>query len=98
VLRRLIELMLGVILSKLVISIALSIGVAALGGAGGAAGEAPGTGEWAAQGLGTLVTGTSILCLAAFSPFMVLKLIPVAESAIAAQGVSRGPLNSARSG
>ena len=98
VLRRLIELMLGVILSKLVISIALSIGVAALGGAGGSAGDAPGTGEWAAQGLGTLVTGTSILCLAAFSPFMVLKLIPVAESAIAAQGVSRGPLNSARSG
>ena len=98
VLRRLIELMLAVIVSKLVISIALAVGVAALGGAGSAAGPEPGVGEWAAQGLGTLVVGTSILCLAAFSPFVVLKLIPVAEAALVAQGVSRAPMNTARSG
>lgn len=98
VLRRLIELMLAVIVSKLVISIALAVGVAALGGAGSAAGPEPGVGEWAAQGLGTLVVGTSILCLAAFSPFVVLKLIPVAEAALVAQGVSRSPMNTARSG
>ena len=98
VLRRLIELMLAVIVSKLVISIALAVGVAALGGAGSAAGPEPGVGEWAAQGLGTLVVGTSILCLAAFSPFVVLKLIPVAEAAVVAQGVSRSPMNTARSG
>lgn len=98
VLRRLIELMLAVIVSKLVISIALAVGVAALGGAGSAAGSEPGVGEWAAQGLGTLVVGTSILCLAAFSPFVVLKLIPVAEAALVAQGVSRAPMNTARSG
>lgn len=98
VLRRLIELLLAVIVSKLVISIALAVGVAALGGAGTAAGTDPGVGEWAAQGLGTLVVGTSILCLAAFSPFVVLKLIPVAEAAVVAQGVSRAPLNTARSG
>ena len=98
VLRRLMELLLAVIVSKLVISIALAVGVAALGGAGTAAGTDPGVGEWAAQGLGTLVVGTSILCLAAFSPFVVLKLIPVAEAALVAQGVSRAPLNTARSG
>ena len=98
VLRRLVELMLAVIVSKLVISIALAVGVAALGGAGSAAGPEPGVGEWAAQGLGTLVVGTSILCLAAFSPFVVLKLIPVAEAALVAQGVSRAPMNTARSG
>ena len=98
VLRRLIELMLAVIVSKLVISIALAVGVAALGGAGSAACPEPGVGEWAAQGLGTLVVGTSILCLAAFSPFVVLKLIPVAEAALVAQGVSRAPMNTARSG
>lgn len=97
-LRRLIELMLAVIISKLVISIALAVGVAALGGAGGAAGPSAGTGEWAAQGLGTLVVGTSIICLAAFSPFMVLKLIPMAEGALVAQGMSRAPMNTARSG
>ena len=97
-LRRLIELMLAVIVSKLVISIALAVGVAALGGAGGAAGPSAGVGEFAAQGLGTLVIGTSIICLAAFSPFMVLKLIPMAEGALMAQGMSRAPLNTARSG
>jgi hypothetical protein len=98
VLRRLIEVMLAVILSKLVISVALAVGVAALGGAGGAAGSEPAVGEWAAQGLGGLVVGTSILCLAAFSPFMVLKLMPMVEGALVAQGMSRAPLNSARSG
>lgn len=98
VLRRLVEVMLAVIVSKFVISIALAVGVAALGSAGNAAGPSPGVGEWAAQGLGTLVLGTSILCLAAFSPFMVLKLIPVAEGALLAQGISRSPMNTARSG
>ena len=98
VLRRLVEIMLAVIVSKFVISVALAVGVAALGGAGNAAGPSPGVGEWAAQGLGSLVVGTSILCLAAFSPFMVLKLIPVAEGALVAQGISRSPLNTARSG
>lgn len=96
-LRRLIELMLAVILSKLVISIALAVGVAALGGAGSAAGPSPSVGEWAAQGLGALVVGTSIICLSAFSPFMVLKLIPMAEGALVAQGMSRAPANTARS-
>ena len=98
VLRRLVEVMLAVIVSKFVISVALAVGVAALGGAGDAAGSTPGVGEWAAQGLGSLVVGTSILCLAAFSPFMVLKLIPVAEGALVAQGISRSPMNTARSG
>ena len=94
-LRKLIELMIAVIVSKLVISIALAVGVAALGGAGGAAGDSAGVGEWAAQGLGTLIVGTSIVCLAAFSPFMVLKLIPMAEGAVVAQGLSRAPMNTA---
>lgn len=98
VLRRLVEVMLAVIVSKFVISVALAVGVAALGGAGNAAGPSPGVGEWAGQGLGSLVVGTSILCLAAFSPFMVLKLIPVAEGALVAQGISRSPMNTARSG
>jgi len=97
-LRRLVELLVAVVLAKLVISIALAVGVAALGGAGSAAGEQPGVGEWAAQGLGGLVVGTSVLCLAAFSPFMVLKLMPLAESALVAQGLSRAPAGAGRSG
>ena len=97
VVRKLIELMLAVILSKLVISIALAVGVAALAGAGQAAGPSPAIGEWAAQGLGTLIVGASIICLSAFSPFMILKLIPIAEGALIAQGMSRAPFNTARS-
>lgn len=95
VLRRLIELLMAVVVSKLAISIALAVGVAALGGAGSAAGPSPGVGEWAAQGLGTLIAGTAIICLAAFSPFVILKLIPLAEGAVIAQGMSRGPWRTA---
>lgn len=96
-LRRLLELMLAVIVSKLVISIALAVGVAALGGVVEADQQGQGVGEFAAQGLGKLVVGTAILCMAAFSPFIVLRLIPVAEAAVVANGISRAPLNTARS-
>jgi hypothetical protein len=96
-LRRLVELLLAVILSKLAISIALSVGVAALGGTV-TPGADGGVGEFAAQSLGNLVVGTAILAMAAFSPFIILKLIPVAEAAVVAQGISRAPLNTARSG
>ncbi len=67
--------MLAVIVSKLVISIALAVGVAALGGVVEADQQGQGVGEFAAQGLGKLVVGTAILCMAAFSPFIVLRLI-----------------------
>lgn len=96
-LRRLLELMLAVIVSKLVISLALAVGVAALGGVVEADQQGQGVGEFAAQGLGKLVVGTAILCMAAFSPFIVLRLIPVAEAAVVANGISRAPLNTARS-
>lgn len=96
-LRRLFELMLAVILSKLVISIALAVGVAALGGIAQIDQPFEGVGQFAAQSLGKLVVGTAILSLAAFAPFIVLRLIPVAEAAIVANGISRAPLNTARS-
>jgi hypothetical protein len=96
-LRRLVEVMLAVILSKLVISIALAVGVAALGGMTEIDQQGEGVGEFAAQGLGKLVVGTAILAMAAFSPFIVLRLIPVAEAAVVANGISRAPLNTARS-
>jgi len=96
-LRKTFEILLAVILSKLVIALALAIGVAALGGAG-----STGTGEAlpaaAGAGLGTLLVGTVLLGLAAFSPFLVLKLVPVAEAALLAQGASRGPVRAAQSG
>jgi hypothetical protein len=96
VLRRMVELLLAIVVSKLVVCIALSIGVAALSGAGTTAGPNAGVGDAASQGLGALFVGTAILALAAFSPFLVLRLIPVAEAALVAQGVSRGPLRTAQ--
>jgi hypothetical protein len=41
---------------------------------------------------GTLFSGLVIFGLAAFAPFVVLKLFPAAEAAIVAQGISRGPV------
>lgn len=96
VLRRTIELLVAVILSKLVISIALAVGVAALSGAGTAGGSDAGIADQGAASMGTLFTGTAVLAMAAFAPFLVLKLIPWAESAVVAQGVSRGPVRGAQ--
>ncbi|MFP5327738.1 MAG: hypothetical protein ACLGHT_09690, partial [Acidimicrobiia bacterium] len=93
-LRKTVELLIAVILSKFVIALALSIGVAALAGAGEAA---QGTGG-AGTGLTTLLVGTVVVGLAAFAPFIVLKLVPLAEAALVAQGVSRGPVRTVQSG
>ncbi|MEW6470671.1 MAG: hypothetical protein AB1679_00165 [Actinomycetota bacterium] len=107
-LRKTLEVLLAVIVSKFVICVALAIGVAALAGAGG--GEPAGVGAAAtgatAAGLGVpsaaslsmLLVGAVILGLAAFAPFLVLKLIPLAEGALVAQGISRGPVRAAQSG
>ena len=97
VLRRTIELLLAVILSKLVICIAIAVGVAALGGAGTADASADVHADDTAASMGTLFVGTAILVMAAFAPFLVLKLIPWAEGAIVAQGVSRSPIRAAGS-
>jgi hypothetical protein len=97
-LRKTMEILLAVIVSKFVICVALAIGVAALSGAGEAGGEGRGVAASAGASLGTLLVGAVLLGLAAFSPFLVLKLIPVAEGALLAQGASRGPARAAQTG
>lgn len=89
--RRLTELLLAVILSKLVISIVLAIGVAAVGGVGLDAGDR-GVGDRIAVGVGQLLIGAVLLALAAFAPFLTLRLFPLTEQATVAQGVSRAPI------
>jgi hypothetical protein len=91
--RRLTELLLAVIMSKLVIAVVLAIGVAAMGGVGLDA--SGGTGTQAAQGLGQLLVGAVLLGLAAFAPFLTLRLFPFAEAATVAHGVSRAPIRTA---
>jgi hypothetical protein len=96
-LRKTIEILIAVIVSKFVICVALAIGVAALSGAGDA-GAGQSVAGSAGASLGTLLVGTVLLGLAAFSPFIVLKLIPVAEGALLAQGISHGPARTAQTG
>lgn len=101
-LRKTLELLAAVIVSKFVIAVALSVGVAALAGAGGpsggAGGEAAQPGVAVDGALGALLTGTVVLGLAAFAPFVVLKLVPLAEAAVAANGVSRMPVRAVQGG
>jgi len=95
VLRRTIELLLSVILSKLVVCIAISVGVAALAGAGSTGANGTGAGSQVAASMGTLFVGTAILVVAAFAPFLILKLIPWTEAALVAHGMSRSPVRAA---
>jgi hypothetical protein len=89
--RRLVELLAAVILSKLVVAVALSVGVAALTGPL----EATGPDGSSAATTGGLVVAVAVLGLAAFAPFVVLRLVPIAEGAVVAAGISRGPARAA---
>jgi hypothetical protein len=90
--RKLTELVLALIFSKVVVAIAFAVGAAALAGVDNAGhANAGSTGDVSASA-GTLFSGLVIFGLAAFAPFVVLKLFPAAEAAVLAQGISRGPL------
>ncbi|HET7486651.1 MAG TPA: hypothetical protein VFJ85_01895 [Acidimicrobiales bacterium] len=65
-LRRLVEVVVALVLAKLVIVAALALATLALA---------------AQEGLGALVAGAGMLLLAAFAPFTLFKLIPVASMA-----------------
>jgi type IV secretion system protein TrbL len=108
VLRRILELLAALILSKVVIALALAIGAAALGGAGqtststsplvapgASAAPAATAGSDAAtvtSAAGVLLAGLATFAVACFSPFVVLRLFPAVESAVVAQGLRGGPL------
>ncbi len=96
-LRRTIELLLAVILSKLVVCITISVGVAALAGAGNAAGTSTGISGQTGASMGALFVGAALLVVSAFAPFLVLKLIPWTEAALVAHGMSRSPMRTANS-
>ena len=92
---RIAHLGIALILSKFVIALALALGAAALGGGGPKPGD---LGNQAGLTLQALVVGVTLMCLAVFAPFLVLKIIPLFEAALVAQGISRGPLRSAQTG
>lgn len=87
---------LALIVAKFAIALSLGLGASALAGGGpgnlGASGPNPNdTGSQVGLTMQGLVVGSSLMVLAAMSPFVVLKLLPVFEAAIVAQGISRGP-------
>ena len=111
VLRKTLELLCALIVSKVVISLALAIGAAALGGAGSAPTPsptiAPPTAEAAAQApesdaatvtaaAGVLLAGLATFAVACFSPFVLMRLFPIVEGAVVAQGLRGGPARAAQ--
>lgn len=113
VLRKTLELLCALIVSKVVISLALAIGAAALGGAGSAPtpapelapptadASAPIDGESDAATVtaaaGVLLAGLATFAVACFSPFVIMRLFPVVEGAVVAQGLRGGPMRAAQS-
>lgn len=85
VLHRLAELTVALVFSKVVIAITLAVAASALASPN-TGGVPDGEGK-----IGTLLVGTIMFLLAAFSPFLVLRLFPVVESAVVAHGISRAP-------
>lgn len=99
--RKLLELLCALILSKLVIAVALAVAAAAAVGTG-SGGEvtalpepevfAEDPGGSVTQAVGILLTAAAAFGVAAFSPLLIAKLLPLTEAAVVAQGVRGGPL------
>jgi len=114
VLRRTLELLCALILSKVVVTLALAIGAAALGGADNEPSPAPGPGLEAPATIvdagtpeesdaasvtaaaGVLLAGLATFAVACFSPFVLLRLFPMVEGAVVAQGLRSGPMRAAQ--
>lgn len=94
--RKLCELGIALIASKFVVALALGLGAAALAGGGGMGNG--NVGEQVGTTLNGQVAGVTLLTVSAFTPFVLLKLIPVVEGAVAAQGISRSPVRGGQSG
>lgn len=83
--KRLIEILVALILSKFVIVAVISLATAALSDPGGG-------------GFGTVMGASALMLMAAFSPFALLKLMPMVEGAAIdhLQGKGRGPVETFR--
>ena len=99
--RKLLELVVALVVSKLVIAIALSVATAAMVGTG-SGGEvtalpppevvAEDPGGSVTQAVGILLAAVATFGVAAFSPLLVAKLMPLTEAALVSQGLRGGPM------
>jgi hypothetical protein len=105
--RKLLELLCALILSKLVIAVALAVAAAAAVGSG-SGGEvtalpapevfAEDPGGSVTQAVGILLAAGTAFGVAAFSPLLIAKLLPLTESAVVAQGIRSGPARAGQQG
>jgi type IV secretion system protein TrbL len=105
--QKLLRLLCALILSKLAMSVALAVAAAAAVGTG-SGGEvtalpepevfAEDPGGSVTQAVGILLAASAAFGLAAFMPFFVAKLLPLAEEAAIGQGVRGGPIRSVQQG
>ncbi|MCU4186453.1 hypothetical protein K6U06_18945 [Acidiferrimicrobium sp. IK] len=84
--RRLVELGVALIVSKFVIALALALGSDALAGS---------VTQGHGASLTAMTTGAGLMLLASLSPFVLLRMLPGVEAAVAAQGISRMPARTA---
>ncbi len=99
--RKLLELLVALIVSKLVVAVALAVAASAAVGAG-SGGEvtalpppevmAQNPGGSVTQAVGILLAATAAFGVAAFSPLLVARLLPLTEAAVVASGIRGGPL------
>lgn len=105
--RKLLDLLVALIVSKLVIAIALAVAAAAAVGAG-SGGEvtalpepevfAEDPGGSVTQAVGILLTAAAAFGVSAFSPLLIARLLPITEAAVVAQGVKGGPVRAGHQG
>ena len=99
--RRLLELLVALIVSKLVIAVGLTVAAAAIVGTG-SGGEvtslpppevvAEDPGGSVTQAVGILLAALAAFGVSAFSPLLITKLLPITEAALVAQGIRGGPM------
>lgn len=103
--QKLLKILCALIISKLVIAIALAVAAAAAVGAG-SGGEvtalpepevmAEDPGGSVTQAVGILLSAAVAFAVAALSPLLVTRLLPLAEEAAVAQGIRGGPVRAAQ--
>ena len=105
--RKLLDLLVALILSKLVIAIALGVAAAAAVGSG-SGGEvtalaspevfAEDPGGSVTQAVGILLTAAAAFGVSAFSPLLIARLLPMTEAAVIGQGIKGAPARAAQQG
>jgi len=105
--RKLLELLCALIVSKLVIAVALAVAAAAAVGSG-SGGEvtalpapevyAENPGGSVTQAVGILLAAAASFGVAAFSPLLIARLLPLTEAAVVAQGVKGAPVRAGHQG